>query len=104
MYQNFVKRPSVGTEGAKLWASFDAKQIAVGRELTVDHAVGIAQQAGTKESNARIEFKFWRKFHGVEPAKKIDLENLKNAKSEYEPVLRACLIAGTDSRDLWAKL
>lgn len=104
MYRNFVRHPSDGTKGASLWADFDAKKLAIGREPTVDHAVGIAQKAGTSEGNARIEFRDWQTFHGVAQAGSWHLTNLVSADSEYAPILSESLKAKIDTREAWKKL
>lgn len=104
MYKNFVRHPSEGTKGASLWAEFDAKKLSIGRQPTVDHAVGIAQKAGTSGGNARIEFRAWQTFHGVVQAGSWDLANLESADSEYAHILSESLKSKTDTREAWEKL
>lgn len=65
--QNGVKEPSAGGLCAKAWTACDATMADLGRTPTVKEVLAGKHVAGLNETNVRVEYYPWRKFHGHHP-------------------------------------
>lgn len=66
--QNGVKEPSAGGLCAKAWAACDATMADLGRTPTLKEVLAGKHVAGLNETNVRVEYYPWRRFHGHQQA------------------------------------
>lgn len=62
--QNGVKEPSAGGLCAAAWQACDKAMADLGRTPTVKEVLAGKHIAGLNETNVRVEYYPWRKFHG----------------------------------------
>jgi len=65
--QNGIKEPSAGGLCAKAWTACDATMADLGRTPSLKEVLAGKHVAGLNETNVRVEYYPWRKFHGHQP-------------------------------------
>ncbi|MDI4656567.1 hypothetical protein [Xanthobacter autotrophicus] len=65
--QNGVKEPAAGGLCAAAWQACDKAMADLGRTPTVKEVLAGKHIAGLNETNVRVEYYPWRKFHGHRP-------------------------------------
>lgn len=63
--QNGIRRPKSGSKCGNAWDLFDSASTAKGAPVALAEVMPTALAQGQNESNVRVEYSRWRRFHGI---------------------------------------